>query len=59
MLNIPEKFEVLYVLALGEPVETVMIEPLNADGDIKYWRDEQQVHHVPKRGLADVIFMED
>ena len=58
-LNIPDKFEILYVLALGEPVEKVVIDPLNADGDIKYWRDEQQVHHVPKRGLSDVIFMEE
>ncbi len=58
-LNIPDKFEILYVLALGEPVEQVVIEPLEADGNFKYWRDEQQVHHVPKRGLADVIFMEE
>lgn len=58
-LNIPEKFEILHVLALGEPVEKVVLDPLKADGDIKYWRDEQQVHHVPKRGLSDVIFMEE
>lgn len=54
-LEIPPQFEILYVLALGKPVETVVIEPLDNDGDIKYWRDAQQVHHVPKRSLEEVI----
>jgi nitroreductase len=54
-LNIPANFEVLLILALGKPKETVVIDPVGADGNIKYWRDEQQVHHVPKRGLKDVL----
>ena len=55
LLDIPERFEVLLVLALGKPVETVVIDPVGGDGDIKYWRDAQQVHHVPKRSLDEVI----
>ena len=55
LFDIPAQFEVLYVIALGEPVEKVMIEEVKADGDIKYWRDAEQGHHVPKRSLADVI----
>jgi nitroreductase len=54
-LNIPDHYEVLLVLALGKPVEQVVIEPLGADGDVRYWRDERQVHHVPKRALDDII----
>ncbi len=54
-LHIPPQFEILLVLALGKPKETVQIETIGPDGSVKYWRDEQQVHHVPKRALDDII----
>lgn len=54
-LEIPEDFEILLVLALGKPKETVVLEPLPPDGDVKYWRDAEGVHHVPKRALDDII----
>ncbi len=54
-LKIPLRFEILLVLALGKPRETVVIETLKPGGDIKYWRDADGVHHVPKRKLEDVI----
>jgi nitroreductase len=55
VLSIPEHLEILLVLALGKPAETVLIEPLGEQGDIKYWRDDAGVHHVPKRALDDLI----
>jgi nitroreductase len=53
--SIPAQYEILLVLALGKPKEIVQIEPLGPDGSVRYWRDEQQVHHVPKRSLDDII----
>lgn len=53
-LNLPEELEILLVLALGEPIEQVVIDEMK-QGDFKYWRDENQVHHVPKRSLNELI----
>ena len=53
-LKIPEKFEILLILALGKPVEKVIIESIK-DGDVKYWRDIRKNHHVPKRNLNELI----
>ncbi|HEY4787017.1 MAG TPA: nitroreductase family protein [Bacteroidales bacterium] len=54
-LSIPQRFEIVQVIALGKPKEIVEIEPLGPNGDFKYWRDENQVHHVPKRSLEEIV----
>lgn len=54
-LGIPSVYEILLVLALGKPVEDVVIDDAEPDADVTYWRDSGGTHHVPKRRLNDVI----
>jgi nitroreductase len=54
-LAIPAEYEILLVIALGKPKESVVLEDMATGGDIRYWRNDQGVHHVPKRLLDDVI----
>ena len=54
-LDIPSRYEILLILALGKPREKVVIETVGPNGDIKYWRDSEGLHHVPKRALDELI----
>ncbi len=55
LLQLTDRFKVLLVLALGYPAETIALEELGPEGDIRYWHDEQGVHHVPKRRLTEIL----
>jgi len=55
ILGIGEEYKIMLVLALGKQAETVVLEPLGPDGNFKYWRDEQGVHHTPKRSLQEIV----
>ncbi len=50
-----DRFSPDLILALGRPNEEVVVVPLNKDGDVRYYRDEKQVHYVPKRFLDEII----
>lgn len=54
-LKIPARFEILLAIALGSPMEEVTIEDTGDQGGIEYFRDENGVHHVPKRRLEEII----
>ncbi len=54
-LNISDRYEILLVIALGKGKEKIQIDALGIDGDIKYWRDKNGTHHVPKRSLDSII----
>ena len=55
LLGLAEQYRVLQVIALGYPAETVILEAIDANGDVRYWRDEQGRHHVPKRSIDEVL----
>ncbi|MBQ3079256.1 MAG: nitroreductase family protein [Clostridia bacterium] len=52
-LKLPSNLEVSLVIALGKPDEEIVLE--DAKGNIDYYRDEDNVHHVPKRTLGELI----
>lgn len=54
-LDIDSQYEIMMVLALGKPKEVIVMDEMGPEGDFKYWRDEENLHHVPKRALEDLI----
>ncbi|MBF0117364.1 MAG: nitroreductase family protein [Desulfobacterales bacterium] len=57
ILNISPKHQILLVLAIGEPAEEIVIDTVGQNNDIRYFRDQNNVHHVPKRKLEDLILL--
>lgn len=55
LFSIAPQFEIKFVIALGTPKETVIIDDIGVDENIKYYRDKDGNHHVPKRKLNDII----
>lgn len=54
-LGLDEKFNIKLVIALGYPKENVVITDIKEGEDIKYYRDEQGNHYVPKILLEDLL----
>ncbi len=54
-LNLPAYYEIVMVIAAGKPKEIVVLEEVDASGNIRYWRDQEGTHHVPKRKPDDLI----
>lgn len=53
-LGIPARYSLQLVLALGHPDEEIILEDA-VDGNVLYYRDENSVHHVPKRPLDEIL----
>ena len=56
LLGLPDYFQIILVMALGKPIEQVVVEDVDETGNIKYTRDKQGIHHVPKRLLKELIW---
>lgn len=54
-LQLAEHQQILLVVALGFPNESVVLTDVQGEGDVHYWRDVQGVHYVPKRTLQDIL----
>lgn len=55
ILELEEDLEILLVIALGKPVETVVLEDVGNEASLTYFRTEDRVHHVPKLELEDLV----
>lgn len=55
LLNLPNRYQIPLVIALGVPGEQIIIEEMKDDASVEYWRDSEGIHHVPKRKLEDLI----
>ena len=55
ILDLSENLLPLLIVALGKPAEKIVITEVKEDGKTDYYRDENDVHYVPKRSLEDIL----
>ena len=54
-VNLPADWRINLVVALGKPDEKIVLEDVAAGQSIDYYRSSDDVHHVPKLRLDDVL----
>ena len=54
ILDIPDSLDILLAVDLGHPSESPIVDKMKND-DTKYWLDNENVLHVPKRELRDIV----
>ena len=54
-LSLPSHIVPMLIVAFGKPDETVVLTEARAGESLKYYRDENDVHYVPKRKLEDIL----
>lgn len=54
-LKISDQYAIVLVLALGKPVEYVQMVTMDEEHGVRYYRDAEGNHYVPKRTLDELI----
>lgn len=54
-LDLPETLQPMLIVAIGKPDEEIVLTDVGSDGNLNYYRDENDVHYVPKRSLTDLL----
>ncbi len=54
-MELPETIVPMLIVAFGKPDEKIVITEIENGQSTKYYRDEQDVHYVPKRKLEDIV----
>ena len=55
ILNISQDYAIGLIIALGYPAEKSVIEDIEKNLSIKYYKDSSGIHHVPKRKLGGIL----
>lgn len=54
-LELAENLHPLLVVAFGKPQEEIVLVDVPESGDTNYYRDEKDIHYVPKRKLEEEL----
>ena len=54
-LALDEKYAPMLIVAIGEPAEEIVLKEVEPGESMAYYRDEDDVHCVPKRKLRDIV----
>lgn len=54
-LELDEHLMPVLIIALGKPNEKIVLKDIETGEETAYYRDENDVHYVPKRKLSDII----
>ncbi|HJB25518.1 MAG TPA: nitroreductase family protein [Firmicutes bacterium] len=54
-LELEERYVPMMILAIGVPDEEIILEEIEEGCSTAYYRDEKNIHHVPKRRLDDIL----
>ena len=55
VLGLPENLAPMLVVAIGKPDEEIVLTEIAGGESVDYYRDEHDVHYVPKRRLEDLV----
>ena len=54
-LELPDRYQIALVIIIGKPKEQPVIDVVPDSGEVRGWWDEDEVRHVPKRALGEII----
>lgn len=54
-LELADTLAPMLIVALGEPKEVIVLKEIEKGENTDYYRDENDVHYVPKRKLKDIV----
>lgn len=54
-LKLEEYLAPLLIVALGKPKEEIVLTEIEEGEPVAYYRDENDIHYVPKRRLEDIV----